>query len=88
MEQQYVIYLVQQYLSGQLTALQRGELLGWLESEENRAAFVDIAMPIMLAGQERDEYRGEDWEEVLQAVFMSDKTGADVPVPQEEEETV
>ncbi|HWK06717.1 MAG TPA: FecR family protein [Puia sp.] len=83
MEKQYLIYLVQQYLSGQLTASQRGELWGWLESEGNRAAFVDIVMPMMLAGQERGEYSGEEWEEVLQAVLRSDKTVEDVPVLQE-----
>ena len=73
MEKQYVIYLVQQYLSGQLTASQRGELFGWLESEGNRTAFVDIVTPMMLASQERKEYSEEEWGEVLQVILGSDK---------------
>lgn len=72
MEEQYLIYLVQQYLSGQLTAPQKSELWAWLESEENRTAFVDIVTPMMLAGQERDEYREEEWEAILRTVLGSD----------------
>ena len=80
MEEQHIKYLVQQYLSGQLTGSEREELFGWLESEGNRTAFVDIVTPIMLAGQDRVEYSAKEWDAILQTVLSSDKATAVVPL--------
>jgi transmembrane sensor len=80
MDEKYLIYLMQQYLSGQLTAPQREALMGWLGSEENRTAFVELVTPMMLAWQEQEEYRSEDWDALLQTVLSSDKGREETPV--------
>ncbi|HTJ14614.1 MAG TPA: FecR domain-containing protein [Dinghuibacter sp.] len=83
MENQRILDLVQQYLSGGLDAGDKESLFAWLRAEENRETFVDTLYPLLmasLASQEPQTYQHEEWDEVLHQVLRSDRAAPVIPL--------
>lgn len=83
MENQRILDLVHQYLSGRLDAAEKETLFAWLRTEENRETFVDTLYPLLmaeLAGQGPQTYQPQEWDEVLQQVLRTDRATPVIPL--------